>query len=256
MIYYPKKWKMKTKNVTSRSLHTQPTACVAAPHTLPVNYAELQNQLVGCVRYARTRSVDWRFAVSTFNFVETTNHFFSNTQTTNKNPMARYRRNFIAGGTFFFTVKLADPKSRLLVEHMTYCVRLILMCKNNIPLKPSPYVYCRTIFTPFGRCRPTMWITPCAGGWLKPNSPHISLVPKTCLPANSGGTNAVFGNGVFTNTPCATKSICSAAQTIYISIPSNMDCAAMSAIGRFRRFTVMFGTDGCRWIGAAQKKQR
>lgn len=32
--------------------------------------------------------------------------------------MARYRRNFIAGGTFFFTVKLADPKSSLLVEHI------------------------------------------------------------------------------------------------------------------------------------------
>lgn len=32
--------------------------------------------------------------------------------------MARYRRNFIAGGTFFFTVKLANPKSRLLVEHI------------------------------------------------------------------------------------------------------------------------------------------
>lgn len=47
-----------------------------------------------------------------------TNHSFSNTQTTNKNPMARYRRNFIAGGTFFFTVKLANPKSRLLVEHI------------------------------------------------------------------------------------------------------------------------------------------
>ena len=56
-----------------------------------------------------------------FNKVKTlkkTNHSFSNTQTTNKNPMARYRRNFIAGGTFFFTVKLADPKSRLLVEHI------------------------------------------------------------------------------------------------------------------------------------------
>ena len=30
----------------------------------------------------------------------------------------------------------------------TYCVRRIWMCKNNIPLKPSPYAYCRTIFTP------------------------------------------------------------------------------------------------------------
>ncbi|MDO1509210.1 MULTISPECIES: transposase [unclassified Neisseria] len=32
--------------------------------------------------------------------------------------MSRYRRNYLAGGTFFFTVKLADPKSRLLVEHI------------------------------------------------------------------------------------------------------------------------------------------
>ena len=32
--------------------------------------------------------------------------------------MARYRRNFIAGSTFFFTIKLANPKSRLLVEHI------------------------------------------------------------------------------------------------------------------------------------------
>ena len=63
-------------------------------------------------------------------------------------------------------------------------VRLIWMCKNNIPLKPSPYACCQTTFTPFGRCRPTMRIIPCAGGWLKPNSPHISLMPKTCPPAS------------------------------------------------------------------------
>ena len=44
--------------VASRSPHTQPTACVATPHTLPVNCTELQNQRVGCVRYARTRLLD------------------------------------------------------------------------------------------------------------------------------------------------------------------------------------------------------
>ena len=43
-------------------------------------------------------------------------------------------------------------------------VRRIWMYKNNIPLKPSPYAFCRTISTPFGRCRPTMRIIPCAGG--------------------------------------------------------------------------------------------
>ena len=34
-------------------------------------------------------------------------------------------------------------------------------------------------------------------------------------------------------------------RTTSISIPSNMDCVAMSATGHFRRFTVMFGIDGC-----------
>ncbi len=42
----------------------------------------------------------------------------------------------------------------------------------------------------------------------------------------------------------------------YIHFNPNMDYAAMSATGHFRRFTVMCGTDGCRWIGAEQKKQR
>ncbi|MDO5638763.1 MAG: transposase [Neisseria sp.] len=32
--------------------------------------------------------------------------------------MSHYRRNYVRGGTFFFTVKLADPKSHLLVEHI------------------------------------------------------------------------------------------------------------------------------------------
>jgi putative transposase len=32
--------------------------------------------------------------------------------------MVRYRRNFVPGGTFFFTVTLADRESRALVEHI------------------------------------------------------------------------------------------------------------------------------------------
>src|SRR5579872_13449 len=33
--------------------------------------------------------------------------------------MVRYRRNFVAGGTFFFTVTLADRTSRALIDHIT-----------------------------------------------------------------------------------------------------------------------------------------
>ncbi len=41
------KTKTETNNPkASRSPHIQPIACVATPHTLPVNHAELQNQNV------------------------------------------------------------------------------------------------------------------------------------------------------------------------------------------------------------------
>ena len=33
--------------------------------------------------------------------------------------MVRYRRNFVAGGTFFFTVTLADRRSQALTEHIS-----------------------------------------------------------------------------------------------------------------------------------------
>jgi putative transposase len=32
--------------------------------------------------------------------------------------MTDYRRNFVPGGSFFFTVNLADRRSRLLIEHI------------------------------------------------------------------------------------------------------------------------------------------
>src|SRR6476469_3392241 len=32
--------------------------------------------------------------------------------------MVRYRRNFLPGGTYFFTVTLADRRSNVLVEHV------------------------------------------------------------------------------------------------------------------------------------------
>jgi len=32
--------------------------------------------------------------------------------------MVNYRRNFVSGGTFFFTVTLADRRSKVLVDHI------------------------------------------------------------------------------------------------------------------------------------------
>ena len=49
--------------------------------------------------------------------------------------MARYRRNMIAGGTFFFTVKLADPKSRLLVEHINLLRAAYIAVQKQYPFE-------------------------------------------------------------------------------------------------------------------------
>ena len=156
--------------------------------------------------------------------------------------MARYRRNFIAGGTFFFTVKLADPKSRLLVEHISLLRAAYMDVQKQYPFETVAvcvlpnHIHAIWTLPPDDADYSLRWRL------IKTKvSAHFPCV-ETCPPANSGGTNAVFGNGVFTNTPCAMKSICNVAQTTSISIPSNMDCAAMFAIGRFHRFTVMFGT--------------
>jgi putative transposase len=34
--------------------------------------------------------------------------------------MVRYRRNFVPGGTFFFTVTVDDRRSSMLVEHVAF----------------------------------------------------------------------------------------------------------------------------------------
>ena len=237
-----------------------------------MNHEELQNQRVGCMRYARTWLLDWRFAVSIFNFVEASAFrrplMSSETSTSTKLNLKQQ------------TIPSPTPnqkqKSYGALSQKLHCQRHVLFHRQT--RRPEIAPACRTyrliacglygcaktislwnrrrIRAAEPHSRPTMRIIPYADGWLKPNSPHISLVRRTFPPANSGGTNAVFGNGVFMNTLYATKRICNVARTTSISILSNMDCVAMSAIGRCRRFTVMCGMDGCRWIGAAQKKQR
>ena len=49
--------------------------------------------------------------------------------------MSHYRRNYIEGGTFFFTVKLADPKSRLLVEHINRLRKAYASVQKRYPFE-------------------------------------------------------------------------------------------------------------------------
>jgi putative transposase len=47
--------------------------------------------------------------------------------------MVRYRRNFVPGGTFFFTVALADRRSRVLVENVVALRTAFRMARNERP---------------------------------------------------------------------------------------------------------------------------
>jgi putative transposase len=47
--------------------------------------------------------------------------------------MVRYRRNFVAGGTFFFTVTLADRTSQALTDHITALRTAIRQTRHSRP---------------------------------------------------------------------------------------------------------------------------
>src|SRR5215470_19640131 len=47
--------------------------------------------------------------------------------------MVRYRRNFVAGGTFFFTVTLADRTSQALTDHITALRTALRQTRHSHP---------------------------------------------------------------------------------------------------------------------------
>ena len=120
------------------------------PHTLPVNCTELQSQRVVCVRYARTRLLDWRFSVSTFNFVKTLNNkpFLLQHPNHKQKSYGALSQKLHCRRHILFHRQTRRSKIPPACRTYRLRVRLIWMCKNNIPLKPSPYAYCRTTFTP------------------------------------------------------------------------------------------------------------
>jgi putative transposase len=48
--------------------------------------------------------------------------------------MVRYRRNFVAGGTYFFTVTLADRTSSALVDNVTALRMAFRIARQERPL--------------------------------------------------------------------------------------------------------------------------
>ncbi|WP_133313958.1 transposase, partial [Sulfuriferula thiophila] len=54
--------------------------------------------------------------------------------------MANYRRNFVAGGSFFFTVNLAERKSSLLTEHIELLREAFRYTRNRHPFEINAIV--------------------------------------------------------------------------------------------------------------------
>jgi hypothetical protein len=78
--------------------------------------------------------------------------------------MTDYRRNFIAGGSFFFTVNLADRRLSLLTECIDDLRTAFARRGGGIRSRPTRWSFCPTISTWSGRCPKATRIFPRAGG--------------------------------------------------------------------------------------------
>ena len=70
--------------------------------------------------------------------------------------MSGCRRSLAAGGTFFFTVNIADRKSCLLIEEIKRLRHAFEIARTRYPFRTIAFVCCRIIFMPYGGFRQTM----------------------------------------------------------------------------------------------------
>jgi putative transposase len=78
--------------------------------------------------------------------------------------MTDYRRNFIAGGSFFFTVNLAERRLRLLTEHIDELRTALRQTQRHHPFMIDAMVVLPDHLHAVGRCLRTTRILPRAGG--------------------------------------------------------------------------------------------
>lgn len=129
--------------------------------------------------------------------------------------MTNYRRNRVAGGSYFFTVNLADRASSLLVDHIGLLREAIRDTRERHPFTIDAMVVLPDHL--HAACR------------------AMKIVPKAaCTKAN-----AAFGSDVIGNTPFAMISIFHVTWITFTSIRSNTAVSRACKIGRIRRFIGM-----------------
>src|SRR4029079_13221250 len=133
--------------------------------------------------------------------------------------MTRYRRAKVEGGTFFFTVTLADWSSDLLVRHIDRLRRVYMSVRDRYPFETIAICvlpdHLHAVWSlPSGDPNfPLRWNPSRAGfraGWLPADSR---------APARSRGAKKESGNADIGNTRSGTRPTFRAISTTFISIP-------------------------------------
>jgi REP element-mobilizing transposase RayT len=150
--------------------------------------------------------------------------------------MTNYRRNFLGGGSFFFTVNLADRWLRLLTEHIDELRAAFRETRRHHPFTTdavvvSPDHHLHAIWTlPEGDADfATRWrlIKSAFSRNLAIGEPIQRAVPPK--------VSAVSGSGVIGSTRSAMRTISRVMSITSTSIRSSMGLSRGSGIGRIRR---------------------
>ncbi|MET4328078.1 REP element-mobilizing transposase RayT [Bradyrhizobium sp. i1.15.2] len=134
--------------------------------------------------------------------------------------MVRYRRNFVPGGTFFFTVARDDRRSSALVDHVDKLRDAFRMTRADRPFTIDAIVvlpdHLHVIMTLPDNDADF------SGRWWRIKSSFTHQLAVSGAPISRNvGANSRCGNGDFGSTPFATMPISNAARTTSITIQSS-----------------------------------
>ena len=168
--------------------------------------------------------------------------------------MVHYRRNWIPGGTFFFTVALADRRTSVLVDHIALLRMAFRNTKNLKPFAVDAIVvlpeHLHAILTlpPNDADYSGRWKS--IKAWFTRGIVAIGEAP----PRDHRGEYLLWQRRFWEHTRSRTIRIWSAARATSMSIRSSMGSSRRLRHDLIRRCTAMSGREYCRLTGAVMSK--
>src|SRR5258708_15646529 len=146
--------------------------------------------------------------------------------------MGRYRRNFVPGGTFFFTVTLDDRRSSALLDHVAS-----LRAAFRATRAKQPFVIDAIVVLP-DHLHAIMTLPPgdsdFSNRWRRIKGAFTRGVVASGVPVSRDHRGEyALGKSASGNTPFVTSAISSAAPTTFISTRLSIDWCCRLPRGRF-----------------------